>query len=374
MEDTHGNQENTKLPPSGMRRPSAPWLWRFSHALTWGVSARFHGILDAYFPDRVRLPESSQSAAIAPSTRRKTAALCYDRIWGVPTAKMPPSIQCFGDTWGEQALLASLYRFGHHPPEANVFVPEGNVSLSFFGHPPPSNQLGFQIEKSAYNSELAFDYQPATQPDADTRLPLELQQWFLRAVALDFAVSHGVAMTPIFARLSARDAAFGKVETWPMQSREVVVATLSDLQLVHEESLEWNQVLQFRSDQEARRKYLRLLHWLDSEMLGKSLSFIQDEMAARIEDYEWAIRKHGIRSTLGTLQEVLDGKFLVGASVVSGSLALSGHPVLGALAGTGLVIGKATVSLAGKMLDIADAERGPNSEVSWVYDVKRDLE
>jgi hypothetical protein len=52
-------------------------------------------------------------------------------------------------------------------------------------------------------------------------------------------------------------------------------------------------------------------------------------------------------------------------------VALAGHPTFGILAGAGLILGKVGVKLAQVLLDFNDVERGPNSEISWVYEVKR---
>lgn len=121
--------------------------------------------------------------------------------------------------------------------------------------------------------------------------------------------------------------------------------------------------MQFRDDEDSQGKYKRFTHWLDKNMVGKSQSFIEDEISIRLENYEQALKKHGIKTILGTIQEALDGKYLLSA----GALTLAGHPALGA----GLIIGKILVKLAQTKLDFDDVERGPNSEISWVYEAKK---
>ncbi|MCX5643754.1 MAG: hypothetical protein NTZ17_03575 [Phycisphaerae bacterium] len=144
------------------------------------------------------------------------------------------------------------------------------------------------------------------------------------------------------------------------------MSALMDLQVVDEESLTWDQVVTFRADNEARKKYRRFLHWLDGTMLGKSQAFIEDEISQRLEDYEHALKKHGIRTVIGTIEEALDGKYILGA----GGFALVGHPILAALVAGLLVAGKVTVKLLQTSLKYDDVERGVNSEISWVHEVK----
>lgn len=152
---------------------------------------------------------------------------------------------------------------------------------------------------------------------------------------------------------------------------QVAVATLSDLQVVDEQHLTWEQVIDFRKDEENRQKYKRFLHWLDKDMVGRSQAFIQDEISQKLEDYTLSLKKHGIKTVLGMIEEVLDGKHLTGASAVVGGLTLAGYPIIGILAGVGLTIGKVGVKLGQTLLDIQDVECGHNSEISWVYEVKQ---
>ena len=91
----------------------------------------------------------------------------------------------------------------------------------------------------------------------------------------------------------------------------------------------------------------------------------------RLGDYERALKKHGIKTVVGTIEETLDGKYLLGASGIAGSLTLAGHPVLGMLAAGFLIGGKIGVKLMQTKLDFDDVERGPNSEISWVYEAKK---
>jgi hypothetical protein len=108
-------------------------------------------------------------------------------------------------------------------------------------------------------------------------------------------------------------------------------------------------------------------------MLDKSAAFIQDEIAVRLEQYEWSIRKHGLKTVLGSISRALDGQYLIGASAVGSSAVIAGHPILGLLASAGLVVGKVAVSLAEDLLEYRDTERGVNSEVAWVYEARKRL-
>lgn len=62
---------------------------------------------------------------------------------------------------------------------------------------------------------------------------------------------------------------------------------------------------------------------------------------------------------------------MLGASGVASSLTLAGHPTLGVLAAGLLVGSRVGVKLMQTKLDFDEVERGPNSEISWVYEAKK---
>lgn len=250
------------------------------------------------------LPTKDESVAIT-HNKVKTAALCYDRIWAPLTASedklIPKSIRCWEVSPMKIVIMARA---------------EKTVEL------------------------LRITLRP-----------------FVRSISKRFPTKSQISLVAIYGSVDERDREHHEGD------RQVTVATLSNLGIVDEKELTWEQVLEFRADEKAAGKYKRFLHWLDEEMVGKSQAFIEDDIALKLEDYEQALSKHGIKTVLGTIEEALDGKYLLGA----GAFALAGHPILGA----GLVIGKVAVRLGQTLLDFDDMERGANSEISWVYEVKK---
>jgi hypothetical protein len=138
---------------------------------------------------------------------------------------------------------------------------------------------------------------------------------------------------------------------------------------VDEDSLRWEQVLEFRHDRQARTKYKRLIHWLDGSMIGKSASYIEDEIAIRLEDYEFALKKHGIKMIIGEIEGILDPAFLAGSGLTSGTIGLLTEPLLG-LASQGLLFGGKVLLNVAKYLLSRD-ELKNSSEIAWVYDIKK---
>jgi len=133
-------------------------------------------------------------------------------------------------------------------------------------------------------------------------------------------------------------------------------------------------VIEFRKDKRARNKYKRLLHWLDKEMVGKSAQYIQEEIAERLEGYQWALRKHGIETTLGAIAATLDSKALLG-SITSNLAGAYLDQTFLRVAGAAAILGvRYSIELARIALKRADITRGPHSEVSFVYEIQKSFQ
>ncbi len=75
---------------------------------------------------------------------------------------------------------------------------------------------------------------------------------------------------------------------------EFAVSCIRNLGVVDEEHLTWEQVLDFRKDEESRASVGRFLFWLDSAMRGKSKAEIEDIIGDLYEKNQSALRKFGI--------------------------------------------------------------------------------
>jgi hypothetical protein len=162
----------------------------------------------------------------------------------------------------------------------------------------------------------------------------------------------------------------GKFKQYETANYPVVVNVLENLKVVDEHRLTWEQVLEFRKDVKAKRTFRRLVHWLDAEMVGKPLPFIEDEIAQRLEGYEWAVKKHGLETLIGSLSAALDSKILLTGA---GALA-AGHTIgqdwIGMLTGASIVVGNCAVHFAREVLDIEQTKRS-HPEIHFVHEVKK---
>ncbi|MBN1972625.1 MAG: hypothetical protein JW787_03230 [Sedimentisphaerales bacterium] len=312
-------------------------------------------------PIKILLPITGETVAIA--TRVKTAALCYDRIlWpDIPppyNSDIPDSIRCCGESRLEMHEIKMM--------EAVV----NNHSLNTVGEEKLKDDI---ISTLVFANVLSPNKRIYTKKDIEYLIN-ELEQNpfpcilnYMRMAAKSFSKKYAINISVVCSSEKERS------NLYKEGNREVIVSTLSELEIVDELELTWDQVIEFRKDKRSLKKYRQFLHWLDKEMIGKSLAYIEDDITIKLEDYQSSLKKHGIKTIIGTIEEMLDSKYLLGTSSVIGSISIAGYPALGVLAGAGLILGKMAVKLSKMCLDFDDTERGTNSEISWVYEVKRRL-
>ncbi len=141
--------------------------------------------------------------------------------------------------------------------------------------------------------------------------------------------------------------------------------TLRNINVVDEDELTWEQVLQFRNDDEAVAAYRRIRHWFDVELAGKSQAFVEDAIAKKMDAYKGALAKHGFRARRGEITS-----YLATASVLGGTIAGSASVIVAAAAVVGAIFVTETVLAKIEEIDRdARAVRvgGQGSEVSFVH-------
>jgi hypothetical protein len=294
------------------------------------------------YQKRVSMPLPNETAAVAACP--KTAALCFDRVWDATRDVVPDGIRFRGMTEIEQALVA-LSAMG---------LPEIPYELD------PSTDPRMQRIQQVFGGLENYS-------DADTADALE--QGMLRRLASQYWGNYRRTIVPVYNSVAVRNTHYKEAAA----GRACLVLALENLQIVDESALTWEQVREFRSDKKSAARYRRFVHWMDKEFVGRSQSFVEYEIEQALQQYEDSLRKHGIKTVLGLVSETIDGTYLTGASAVAATLAALGHPAAGLIAGGGVLVVRLGVKASEIVLDIDEAEKGPGSEVAWVYEVREEL-
>ena len=148
-------------------------------------------------------------------------------------------------------------------------------------------------------------------------------------------------------------------------------AVLSRVPIVIEEGLTWDQVLEFRRDKESVRKYRDLHLWIQTALSSTTPQAIDDLVGQKLDDYTWAIRKHGLSTRLSAVTSLITA---AGAGIpIGGIIAHLTHidPVLGSASGVALSLLSGAAWVAQRKLELYDTQRGAGRELAYVYDINR---
>ena len=146
---------------------------------------------------------------------------------------------------------------------------------------------------------------------------------------------------------------------------------ISEIPIVDERNLTWEQVVEVRSDLESQKKLRKFRLFLANNYHGKSSEYVKDSLLTLLDDYESACKKHGLELILSTISNVLNSKSLIASLSVSAAGLLLGEPTVAAtsvLAGSVIEIGKAFIQIAEKK--IAFRSKQTSNEIAYLVTLR----
>lgn len=127
-----------------------------------------------------------------------------------------------------------------------------------------------------------------------------------------------------------------------------IAVTLPSLNLVDAQHASWEQILEFRRDEDAHNKMRRLRLFALENYSGKSKTFIEDDLSVRLSDFQEAVRKWGFETKYAAFTTILSSKILAGAltgTLVSALLDAPLPAAGSALVGVALEVGRITMEV-----------------------------
>jgi hypothetical protein len=269
------------------------------------------------------LPMPGETVAITFSSP-KVAALAFDRVWTprVSRGDIPADILVYGATELEIWAIAAkvVDENGQRPlPEIlDALPPEGPA-------------------KEAYS---------------------------VRLVADTLASKRGITGVALYDSTDAR------ATEYRPGNRAVIVSLIESVALPDERDISWPQVSEFRRDSASVAAYRRFVHWLDAAYVGKSVEFIEEEIAERMDSYQRSLHKHGIETAIGAIEAVLDPAFLVGVTALLAGVSFACSVPTGVLAAFVASASKVTCRIARGLIDREAVRRGENSQIAFVHEIR----
>jgi len=153
-----------------------------------------------------------------------------------------------------------------------------------------------------------------------------------------------------------------------------IAVTLATLDLIDASRASWQQLAELRCDVAARAKLRRLRVFAAGNYAGKGRSYVEDDLLARLNDYDETARRWGFETRQAVLTMLLNSKALAaaGTSLLS---ALFGVPPtvagIGALAGAAVEVGRVSVEVSRRKFALSNMLR--DNPVSYIADAKERL-
>lgn len=146
------------------------------------------------------------------------------------------------------------------------------------------------------------------------------------------------------------------------------VITLTGIELINATTASWEQIIEIRSDLEARLKLQRLRAFLTKNYLGKTRTYIEDDLARALADYDQARRKHGFDTVVSSISVLLDSGNLQAAIAAGIGAALFGGPWVGLSSAVAVEVGKAAIEVSKRRRAVIDWKA--SHELAYIIELR----
>lgn len=126
-----------------------------------------------------------------------------------------------------------------------------------------------------------------------------------------------------------------------------------------EKELSWNQVLEIRKDKASIQKLRRLRNWVDADLTGKSKEQITATIYQALDDYKFALKKHGIMTVIGSVGTLLSSSASILQAIPEG---------FNELLPAGLVISAGLITYTATQL--SNYFKNRRDPIAFIYDIE----
>ena len=277
-------------------------------------------------------PIRGQSCSITDVQQAKAAALLFDKIFVLGSTELKPldyNAESFRDRTGIPSEVAFIPDF--------KLIADDNQGAALLVVLNNEKFIRGEGASSGLNSHMNKIY----------------SEHFART---------GVSVVPTYSSENMFD------EDYAGEESVAFNAVIQNIPLISDDNA-WDTILEIRNDSESLAKVRALRVWLRDSLGKKSLPEAQDIIETKLSDYRWAIRKHGLETTIGTLGDVLSFKGLTPgllSGIVTGAAVSS--PVWGAFTTGVLLTSQVSISIAKKLIAAENITQS-NSEVAILHEL-----
>lgn len=291
--------------------------------------------------------------------RPKTTSLFFDKIWVPPDFKYSPygiaygfnnipSEICIEDKnekkLNEQLKIMSYAMLNKYGPD--VF---SCTSLDELINAEKNREV-ISLKKNK-NIESDFEFLYSNNRNIG-----------IRKIVANFRQIYGIEITPLFINKTKFEECISASldEQRKDDNCNALEVSINYIPTILEDQLTWEQVLNLRRDKVSKNKLKRLKYWINLELKDKSRDEIVSLLDKMIDDYKFALTKHGILTTIGGFSSILTS-----SSTVIEAITEDFSGVLSA----GFVITAGIITFTtSQIIDLMQTKREP---IAFIYDVLR---
>jgi hypothetical protein len=178
----------------------------------------------------------------------------------------------------------------------------------------------------------------------------------------------GYAIAPVY----LSDAAFHFDH--PVGPAAVYQAAITEIPDIDEAATSWDEILEFRHDAAALGLYRAFRLWANDAVKAESVAHAQDLIGQRLENREWALRKHGFNTVVGSMTSILSWDGLASVAGSAGLAAYFASPRWAAISAGGVIVAKSALWLAQRNIERAELARSAQAEVAIICEARRRLQ
>ena len=295
--------------------------------------------------------EKPEVWAIVPPKETKRAALMFDRIYKWPnfkglgflTQSVPPARL-------EELFLGPISNKDWRPPDELTFgTPEDDAIFQGVWKGCESRIL------RALGGGPAYKYDPSV---------------IARATETIFR-NHSVGPNPLVFSSPYQHYLNDNMQLTDSSSFRFEAA-LNEIPIVSNDHLDWQQILEFRKDENNKRKYKDLRLWLQTGLQARTLSEAQDLIAKKVEDYKQSLRTWGINTAIGAIKQIFEIRNEMGtfAAAVCTWVISNGNVWASIAVGGASLVAKSAIFTAESFQKLREAQRA-HREVALLVEIER---
>lgn len=141
---------------------------------------------------------------------------------------------------------------------------------------------------------------------------------------------------------------------------DILQICMANLPEIDEVSLEWKQVEEFRRDKDSVVKLRRFKLWLLTELFEKSKEEVECIFEKELDDYKFALKKHGIMTAMGGCTTILSASATILQSLNNG--------VFNEIAAGVAVTSGISLFVSQQIMKYIQTNRRP---IAYIYDIAR---